>query len=64
MYSAKRLITALLVAFAIAGCADKDSMAKQVHDDTIFCTQDAMECPDGRFVGRSGPKCEFDCKQK
>src|SRR4051812_18409592 len=23
------------------------------------CTLDAMECPDGSFVGRSGPRCEF-----
>jgi hypothetical protein len=24
-----------------------------------FCTQEAMECPDGSYVGRSGSKCEF-----
>lgn len=23
------------------------------------CTMDAKQCPDGTFVGRSGPKCEF-----
>lgn len=28
-------------------------------DDMVFCTQDAMECPDGSFVGRVGPNCEF-----
>jgi|GEM_PF-1467839 hypothetical protein len=27
----------------------------------IMCTQDAMQCPDGSWVGRSGPKCEFAC---
>lgn len=27
--------------------------------DGISCTADALECPDGSFVGRSGPKCEF-----
>lgn len=27
--------------------------------EPVFCTQDAMECPDGSFVGRTGPKCEF-----
>lgn len=26
-----------------------------------FCTQDALECPDGSWVGRSGPNCEFIC---
>lgn len=28
-------------------------------DENIFCTQDAKLCPDGSYVGRSGPKCEF-----
>lgn len=25
----------------------------------VFCTQDARQCPDGTFVGRVGPNCEF-----
>lgn len=25
----------------------------------IACTMDAKMCPDGSYVGRSGPKCEF-----
>lgn len=28
-------------------------------DEGVYCTMDAKECPDGSFVGRSGPKCEF-----
>ena len=27
----------------------------------VACTEDAMQCPDGSYVGRSGPKCEFVC---
>jgi Immunoglobulin-like domain of bacterial spore germination len=27
----------------------------------VVCTADAMQCPDGLFVGRSGPNCEFVC---
>jgi hypothetical protein len=27
----------------------------------IACTMDAEMCPDGSYVGRSGPKCEFVC---
>jgi hypothetical protein len=27
----------------------------------VACTADAMECPDGSYVGRSGPNCEFVC---
>jgi hypothetical protein len=29
-------------------------------DDIIFCTEDIKECPDGSFVGRVGPSCEFE----
>lgn len=25
----------------------------------VACTMDAMECPDGSFVGRVGPDCQF-----
>ena len=28
-------------------------------DRKIFCTQEAKQCPDGSYVGRTGPKCEF-----
>ena len=27
----------------------------------VICTADALECPNGQYVGRTGPKCEFDC---
>lgn len=26
----------------------------------IFCTMDAKVCPDGSYVGRTGPDCEFE----
>ena len=29
--------------------------------DPVACAEDAMQCPDGLFVGRSGPNCEFVC---
>ena len=29
----------------------------------VMCTADAMECPDGSYVGRTGPNCEFVCPQ-
>lgn len=28
-------------------------------DQAVFCTMDALECPDGSFVGRIPPSCEF-----
>ncbi len=29
--------------------------------EETMCTQDAMQCPDGSYVGRTGPNCEFVC---
>ncbi len=26
-----------------------------------MCTQEAKQCPDGSWVGRTGPNCEFVC---
>lgn len=28
-------------------------------EEPVFCTQDAKQCPDGSYVGRTGPSCEF-----
>ncbi len=27
--------------------------------EPVYCTQEAKLCPDGSYVGRTGPKCEF-----
>lgn len=29
------------------------------NTDPVFCTMDVKECPNGSFVGREGPNCEF-----
>lgn len=29
------------------------------NDSNVVCTMDAKQCPDGSYVGRDGPKCEF-----
>lgn len=31
----------------------------QKPSEQIFCTQEALICPDGSYVGKTGPKCEF-----
>ena len=36
-----------------SGPGDKDGL--------VACTMDAKMCPDGSYVGRSGPNCEFVC---
>jgi len=28
-------------------------------EEPVYCTQDAKLCPDGSYVGRVGPNCEF-----
>lgn len=27
--------------------------------EVVACTMDAKQCPDGTYVGRTGPRCEF-----
>jgi hypothetical protein len=31
----------------------------QTPVEGVSCTMEAKECPDGSYVGRSGPRCEF-----
>lgn len=33
---------------------------QQNSNEQVMCTMDAMECPDGSYVGRTGPNCEFE----
>ena len=32
---------------------------KNPDEEQVACTMDAKLCPDGSYVGRSGPNCEF-----
>ena len=34
---------------------------KNPKEETVICTSEAKLCPDGSFVGRTGPNCEFNC---
>ncbi|MCG2690202.1 hypothetical protein L6252_02905 [Candidatus Parcubacteria bacterium] len=29
------------------------------NEDPVACAQDALQCPDGSYVSRTGPNCEF-----
>lgn len=35
------------------------TLKPQPTPEPVFCTQDAKQCPDGSWVGREGPNCEF-----
>ncbi len=43
----------LILGFAGAGCRPRFS------PEPVACTMEAKLCPDGSYVGRQGPKCEF-----
>ncbi|MGZ5029248.1 MAG: hypothetical protein ACXV8I_01440, partial [Methylobacter sp.] len=32
---------------------------ERCNNETVFCTQDVSQCPDGSFVGRIPPSCQF-----
>ena len=49
------LIFVVLLTFT--GC--RPSSVSLPPQEQVVCTQEARECPDGSFVGRSGPNCEF-----
>ena len=34
-------------------------VANKNRGNTTACTMEAMQCPNGSYVGRTGPKCEF-----
>jgi len=33
----------------------------QIPTPDVACTADAMQCPNGSWIGRSGPDCQFVC---
>lgn len=55
----KKIIFGVIVFFALVvlGVLVVSSGSKQ--DEQVFCTQEAKLCPDGSYVGRTGPRCEF-----
>ena len=64
----KVIIIALVVLFAgylvytnLANPASTDTTENNNSTTTepVACTMEAKLCPDGSYVGRSGPKCEF-----
>ncbi len=46
----------------VTGAVSAGALAYQkfkTGSDQVACTMEAMQCPDGSYVGRQGPKCEF-----
>lgn len=61
MYMNTNINKILFVIFAILIVGGISYMAYTSPHSTepVFCTADAKMCPDGSYVGRTGPRCEF-----
>ncbi|MBI5530988.1 MAG: hypothetical protein HY918_05855 [Candidatus Doudnabacteria bacterium] len=56
------IVVILLIAAGVATYflyANKPKSPEVVEQEPVACTQEAKLCPDGSYVGRSGPSCEF-----
>jgi hypothetical protein len=47
------------VRFVTQEASSSLSSTQSSSTEPKFCTQDAKQCPDGSYVGRTGPNCEF-----
>lgn len=45
----------------LAACSTTTPTPPASERSPIMCTQEVMQCPDGRFVGRTPPGCVFVC---
>lgn len=70
VYMIKAMYIFLAVAFVAAlaslvltqrASAPVDTPVSVPDPVEVMCTADAMQCPDGSYVGRTGPNCEFVC---
>ena len=50
----------IVVLLVLAGGAGYYVVKKrEATQPVVFCTQEARQCPDGSYVSRTGPNCEF-----
>lgn len=52
------IITVVIAVLAMGGLFGYYALQK-MSERQVVCTADAKECPDGSYVGRVGPNCEF-----
>ena len=53
------VVLLVLIYFVFFKSTPTSNVNDNNNENNIVCTTDAKECPDGSYVGRSGPKCEF-----
>ncbi len=56
-------IVAVVLSILVVTQAPKEVAAPTEEIEAVACTRDAMQCPDGSYVGRTGPNCEFVCPE-
>ncbi|WP_066269312.1 hypothetical protein [Hydrogenophaga palleronii] len=52
------------LSLGLAACANSEKISPPppaAERSPIVCTQDVLQCPDGRFVRRTPPGCVFVC---
>jgi hypothetical protein len=57
----KSTLCAATLAMWLAACSTTTPSPPAGERSPIMCTQDVLQCPDGRFVGRTPPGCVFVC---
>ncbi|MEN9621961.1 MAG: hypothetical protein RLZZ67_395 [Candidatus Parcubacteria bacterium] len=56
----KIIISIIVIAVISVGVYTYTTSQNKAEVEQIACTMDARMCPDGSYVGRQGPKCEFE----
>lgn len=54
-------IIGIIVLLSVIGVVGRllNESAQSGLEEPVACTMEAKQCPDGSFVGREGPACEF-----
>jgi hypothetical protein len=58
----KAFVTILVIALVVLAAYFifwQDNEVDGENNEQVFCTMDAKLCPDGSYVGRVAPSCEF-----
>lgn len=50
------IISVAIIIIVVAGIA---AWPRFFGEKPVYCTQEAKICPDGSYVARTGPNCEF-----
>lgn len=65
LFTATMVNAQMQVEVGVSGSAGASNGSVEAQSATeaeaVVCTADAYQCPDGTWVGRTGPNCEFVC---